>query len=550
MNNLKILKEDESDSSESEIINEELSKGSSVSTDLQEEYNDLLKYTLMTPEWQKMTKEIVLPEQLRLVKPIDDSPSDVDDLAVTEYFERNNNIQKETSDIEDSDSTFLNANGKHKVLTAIERKIGNKFDEMQKNFKESLDHSSIGRDNMILQKLEEIKSSLVTEFIEIVKENNDNYNQQLSDIQETLNKNRDLVETMEKSLKKKDRIISKLLDVVSKLRDKVNLAKSMAQWKIDLFDKKRLDSCSKVAGKFHNKQLLKKAFEGWHGMIKKKWKDRMMKACQVQADTTVKDVVTEYEAKLDESDERYAAYKAEIEKLRIKLDRMTQQMQKAFMRGVCALNYEARTVFNEGEQVINGSEEVVQITRNCSENTKCCNVASTKNNLFSGNTTPRCCAPFVPQTESELPYAYHHEVINNSSSVVREPLKTNKTNQKKQWVPTNKQKTSVKRSPRIVKGLPSKSISNACNRCPNKKTHPCEDVVTGSLRKITTSKLVQPPKLMPHKITKSKKKHCKNKILVERHVIIDRNQSFEKSVCHAEFVQNTPMVRPITKKKH
>ena len=60
------------------------------------------------------------------------------------------------------------------------------------------------------------------------------------------------------------------------------------------------DSCSKVAGKFHNKQLLKKAFEGWHGMIKKKWKDRMMKACQVQADTTVKDVVTEYEAKLDE----------------------------------------------------------------------------------------------------------------------------------------------------------------------------------------------------------------------------------------------------------
>ena len=105
---------------------------------------------------------------------------------------------------------------------------------------------------------------------------------------------------------------------------------------------------------------------------------------------------------LKQSDERYAAYKAEIEKLRIKLDRMTQQMQKAFMRGVCALNYEARTVFNEGEQVINGSEEVVQITRNCSENTKCCNVASTKNNLFSGNTTPRCCAPFVPQTESGL----------------------------------------------------------------------------------------------------------------------------------------------------
>lgn len=58
--------------------------------------------------------------------------------------------------------------------------------------------------------------------------------------------------------------------------------------------------CNKVADKFHNKLLLKNAFDGWHGTIKKKWKNRMMKACQVQADTTVKDVVTEYEAKLDE----------------------------------------------------------------------------------------------------------------------------------------------------------------------------------------------------------------------------------------------------------
>ena len=69
---------------------------------------------------------------------------------------------------------------------------------------------------------------------------------------------------------------------------------------------------------------------------------------------------------------------------------------------------------------------------------------------------------------TELPYAYHHEVINNSNSVVREPLKTNKTNQKKLFAPSNKSKTSVKQKPRLVKGTPSKSISNACNHCPNK----------------------------------------------------------------------------------
>lgn len=60
------------------------------------------------------------------------------------------------------------------------------------------------------------------------------------------------------------------------------------------------DICSKVAEKFHNKVLLKNAFHGWHGTIKKKWKNRMMKACRVKADTTVNDLVAEYEAKLDE----------------------------------------------------------------------------------------------------------------------------------------------------------------------------------------------------------------------------------------------------------
>ena len=33
---------------------------------------------------------------------------------------------------------------------------------------------------------------------------------------------------------------------------------------------------------------------------------------------------------------------------------------------------------------------------------------------------------------------------------------------------------------------------------------------------------MQPPKLMPQKINKSKKKHSKNSILVERHVAIDK----------------------------
>ena len=43
-------------------------------------------------------------------------------------------------------------------------------------------------------------------------------------------------------------------------------------------------------------------------------------------------------------------YTAEIDTLRKERETLAEQMQKAFMRGVCALNYEARTVFKDSPQ--------------------------------------------------------------------------------------------------------------------------------------------------------------------------------------------------------
>ena len=40
---------------------------------------------------------------------------------------------------------------------------------------------------------------------------------------------------------------------------------------------------------------------------------------------------------------------AEIQKLRVERDRYEESMKKAFMRGVCALNMEALTMFQPGE---------------------------------------------------------------------------------------------------------------------------------------------------------------------------------------------------------
>ncbi|XP_076588051.1 centrosomal protein POC5 isoform X2 [Chaetodon auriga] len=106
---------------------------------------------------------------------------------------------------------------------------------------------------------------------------------------------------------------------------------------------------AQVAQQHYNLQLKKKVWLGWHSLVQKHWKVKVERACRAKAEEVCTRLSTEYEAKLAEHCEAIEKAQAEIQRLRLERERYEESMKKAFMRGVCALNMEALGMFHNTE---------------------------------------------------------------------------------------------------------------------------------------------------------------------------------------------------------
>ncbi|XP_051279636.1 centrosomal protein POC5 isoform X2 [Dicentrarchus labrax] len=106
---------------------------------------------------------------------------------------------------------------------------------------------------------------------------------------------------------------------------------------------------AQVARQHYNMQLKKKVWLAWHSLVQKHWKVKVERACRARAEEVCTNLSTEYEAKLAEHCEAIQKAQAEIQRLRLERERYEESMKKAFMRGVCALNMEALSMFHSAE---------------------------------------------------------------------------------------------------------------------------------------------------------------------------------------------------------
>jgi hypothetical protein len=85
----------------------------------------------------------------------------------------------------------------------------------------------------------------------------------------------------------------------------------------------------------------------WQKYILNKLKAKIEKACKKKAEEVCLELATKYETKIKHLEEELNASKLEIEKYKIEMAKNEESMKKALMRGVCALNMEAMSIFNE-----------------------------------------------------------------------------------------------------------------------------------------------------------------------------------------------------------
>ncbi|NXJ01700.1 POC5 protein, partial [Psophia crepitans] len=102
---------------------------------------------------------------------------------------------------------------------------------------------------------------------------------------------------------------------------------------------------NRIADRQFRTALMKKVWTAWRSLSEEKWKEKVAKACQLRAEDVCVQLTNDYEAKIAELTAALEQTKAEILRLQSEREQYEDTMKKAFMRGVCALNLEAMTMF-------------------------------------------------------------------------------------------------------------------------------------------------------------------------------------------------------------
>ncbi|KAM8865202.1 centrosomal protein POC5 [Synchiropus picturatus] len=160
---------------------------------------------------------------------------------------------------------------------------------------------------------------------------------------------KELIRTYETSAQRKDEVIVNLKQVLQKQKENLERMKTFTQWRLKHTEAKEEAYALRVADKHYSMQLKRKVWLAWHSLIQKHWKVKVERACRARAEEVCTQLSTDYEAKLAEHCEALEKAHAEIQRLRLERERYEESMKKAFMRGVCALNMEALHMFSPTE---------------------------------------------------------------------------------------------------------------------------------------------------------------------------------------------------------
>jgi len=88
----------------------------------------------------------------------------------------------------------------------------------------------------------------------------------------------------------------------------------------------------------------------WHTFLVSKHKQKFEKACKKKAEEVCFDLATTYEKKIKKLEEELNSNRSQIEKYKHDMTKHEEHMKKALMRGVCALNLEAMSIFNQCDE--------------------------------------------------------------------------------------------------------------------------------------------------------------------------------------------------------
>ncbi|KAB1281644.1 Centrosomal protein POC5 [Camelus dromedarius] len=301
----------------------------------EEEYEELLRYAVVTPNIDSGASQP--PHSKGEVVPETRIPPIMDDILQNQgcvYFSRV---------ITRSNSSHIDA---HEIVVS-DFLIS---DENLQKMENVLDLWSSGLKTNIISELSKWRLNFVDWHRMEMKKEKEKHAADLKQLCNQINSLKELQKTYEVSIGRKDEVISSLSQALGKQKERTELMRTFCHWRIGLVKSRQDVYESKLADQYFQRTLLKKVWRGWRSIVQKQWKEVVERACQARAEEICVQISNDYEAKLAVLSGALENAKAEIQRMQHEKEHFEDSMKKAFMRGVCALNLEAMTIFqNRGD---------------------------------------------------------------------------------------------------------------------------------------------------------------------------------------------------------
>ncbi|NXD27617.1 POC5 protein, partial [Spelaeornis formosus] len=197
----------------------------------------------------------------------------------------------------------------------------------------------------ILTELKNWKLNLIEHHKLQMRQEKEKHVTHVKQLQNEMENLKELLQTHENTISGKDEVIIDLTQALEKQKERVELMRKFMLWRIQHVKAKQEEYAIRMADRHFQTTLMKKVWAAWRSVSEERWKDKVARACQLSAEDICVRLTSDYEAKIAELNAALEQTKAEVLQLHSERDQYEDTMMKAFMRGVCALNLEAMTIF-------------------------------------------------------------------------------------------------------------------------------------------------------------------------------------------------------------
>ncbi|KAI9193232.1 uncharacterized protein BJ171DRAFT_532223 [Polychytrium aggregatum] len=158
-------------------------------------------------------------------------------------------------------------------------------------------------------------------------------------------------------LENKSKLVERMLLYIVYKREKALSVRFFASWKVAYAHRQQVNYGQQLARQQHIRHQQRKALRGWQRVAGIHWKRSVEKKARREAESSMEKLATEYEKRIAELNARIETLTLRLQESDSNRAKQQEDVKKAFMRGLCALNMEAMSVLkttDDGSSLIAG----------------------------------------------------------------------------------------------------------------------------------------------------------------------------------------------------